>query len=36
MNIFYVTDDFISLDCGSMLSSDSELNNHILRYHKKV
>ena len=36
MNIFRVTQDFICFECGSVLSSDSELNNHIMKYHFSI
>ena len=28
--------DFVSLECGSVLSSDYELNNRIMKYHEAI
>ena len=34
MNILCVKEDFVCFECGSVLTNDFELNNHIMKYHK--
>jgi hypothetical protein len=36
INTLYVKKDIVCFECGSVLSSDYELNDHIMKYHRRI